>query len=170
MLIRVRRQASGGSEGNQLDQLTLSNPVFATYAIAAGIMLLKGVAMSWLTVVRMVTENAGMLNPEDLRKTPLNKSPDPSQLLPNDRVDRIRRIQHNDLENLPYFFVAGLLYVTTAPPLWLAQVLFYGYVATRLAHFAAYFTAQTHDLRAALWTPGSLIIIYLAGASLVAAF
>ncbi|WP_439574407.1 MAPEG family protein [Phreatobacter sp.] len=153
-----------------MDQLTLTNPVFATYAIAAAIMVLKGVAMSWLTVVRLVTENAGLRSPEDLRKTPFNPNPDPAQLGPNDRVDRIRRIQQNDLESLPYFFMAGLLYVTTMPPLWLAQVLFYGFVVTRLAHFVAYYTAQDHEIRAALWTPGSLVILYLGGASLVAAF
>ena len=49
------------------------------------------------------------------------------------------------------------------------RVLFYGYVVTRLAHFAAYLTAQNHEVRAALWTPGSLVIIFLAGASLVSA-
>lgn len=149
-----------------MDHFDLANPVFATYAIAAAIMILKGVAMSWLTVSRLITEKAGMLNPEDLRRTPINMNPDPSQLGPNDRVDRIRRIQMNDLENLPYFFVAGLLYVTTVPPLWLAQVLFYGFAATRLAHFVAYYTAQNHEVRAALWTPGSLVIIYLAGGGL----
>lgn len=153
-----------------MEQFSFANPVFATYAIAAAIMVLKGVAMSWLTVVRMTTENAGFRNPEDGRKTPLNPKPHDQQLLPNERVERIRRIQMNDLENLPYFLVAGLLYVTTMPPLWLAQVLFYGYVATRLAHFVAYYTAQIHDIRAALWTPGSLIIIFMAGATLVAAF
>lgn len=150
--------------------IDLSNPVFAAYAIAASILLLKGVAMSWLTVVTMIRENGGILNPEDLRKTPFNPKPDPSQLLTNERVDRMRRIQRNDLENLPYFFVAGLLYVTTAPPVWLAQLLFYGYALTRLAHFAAYCSAQNHELRAALWTPGSLIIIYLSGATLLASF
>ena len=64
------------------------------------------------------------------------------------------------------FAVLGFL----MPPLWLAQVLFYGFVITRLAHFVAYFTAQNHEIRAALWTPGSLVIIFLAGASLLAAF
>ena len=43
--------------------------------------------------------------------------PDPAQLAPNDYVDRVRRIQLNDLENLPFFLVAGLLYVMTAPSL-----------------------------------------------------
>lgn len=160
-------QAHGG---RLMGQLTLANPVFAIYAIAAAIMLLKGVAMSWLTVVRLITENAGLLNPEDLRKTPFHPDPNPVQVGPNDRVDRIRRIQQNDLENLPYFFAAGLLYVTTMPPLWLPQVLFYGFVVTRLAHFVAYLTAQNHKIRAALWTPGSLVTVFLAGASLFAAF
>jgi glutathione S-transferase len=30
----------------------------------------------------------------------------------------------------------------------LARLLLYGYVASQLLHFVAYFTAQTHDMRA----------------------
>lgn len=152
-----------------MDKLSLHDPLFATYAVAASLMILKGVAMSWLTVVRMMQEKGGFRSPEDIKKTPLNPEPDPAQLAPNDRVDRIRRIQMNDLENLPYFLVAGFLYVLTGPPLVLAQWLLYGYVVTRLAHFAAYFTGQIHDVRAALWTPGSLILIFMAGRTLLAA-
>jgi len=148
-----------------VEQLDLANPVFATYAIAAGIVLIKGVAMSWQTVFAMMIENGGFRNPEDARKTPFNPKPHDRQLEPNPRVERTRRIQMNDLENLPYFLVAGLLYVTTAPPLWLAQGLFYGYVVTRGLHYWAYMTAQIHDIRAALWTPGSLAILFMAGAS-----
>jgi glutathione S-transferase len=76
-------------------------------------------------------------------------------------VDRIRRIQLNDLENVPFFLVAGFLYILTEPSLIAARVLLYGYAASRFAHFAAYFTAQTHDMRATLWTIGSVILIYL---------
>ena len=140
---------------------SLTDPLFITYATAASLMILKGVAMSWLTVVRMVGENAGLRSPEDIRRTRMNRNPDPAQLAPNERVDRIRRIQLNDTENLPYFLVAGLLFVLTGPSLLLAQVLLYGYVLTRLLHFTAYLTAQTHDLRAMLWTPGSLIIVFM---------
>lgn len=139
----------------------LSDPLFATYAAAAAIMILKAVSMSWLTVARMVGERGGFRAPEDIRKTAMNPSPDPTQLAPNERVERIRRIQLNDLESLPYFLVAGLLFVLTGPSLLLAQVLLYGYVLTRLLHFAAYLTAQTHDMRAMLWTPGSLIIVFM---------
>lgn len=140
---------------------TLDDPLLAAYAIAASIMVLKVVAMSWLTVYRMMKTSAGLRSPEDLRRSPLNPNPKPSQLEVNDDVERVRRIQHNDLENVPFFLVAGALFVLSSPPLWLAQVLLYGYVVTRLLHFAAYLTAQLHDVRAALWTPGSLAIIFM---------
>jgi glutathione S-transferase len=150
-----------------MNKLNLNDPLLATYAVAAAIMILKAVSMSWLTVVRMIQENGGFRAPEDLRRTTFNPDPRAAQLEPNDRVERIRRIQLNDLESLPYFLVAGFLFVLTDPPLLLAQCVLYGYVVTRLMHFGAYLTAQSHEMRAILWTPGSVIIIYLALHTLV---
>ena len=132
-------------------------------------MILNAVSMSWLTVLRMLQEKGGFRSPEDLRKTPLNPKPDPKQLEPNERVEHIRRIQMNDLENLPFFLAAGFLYVLTDPSLLLARWLLYGYVVSRFLHFAAYFTARTHDTRATLWTVGSLILIFISGRTLLAA-
>jgi glutathione S-transferase len=152
-----------------MDDLSFQNPLLATYAIAASLMILKVVAMSWLTVWRMLQEKGGYRSPEDLRKTRLNPDPDPKQLEPNERVERVRRIQQNDLENIPFFLVAGLLFVLAEPPLWLAWILLYGYVASRLLHFSAYFTAQTHDMRANLWTVGSLILVFMTLWALVTA-
>lgn len=152
-----------------MNQLSLQDPLFATYVIAATLMILKAVSMSWLTVVRMMQAKGGFRSPEDLRKTPLNPTPNPAQLQPDERVERIRRIQLNDLENLPYFLVAGFLFVLTQPSLFLARALLYGYVVSRLLHFAAYLSAQTHDVRATLWTVGSLILIFMAGWALLTA-
>jgi len=152
-----------------MDTLSLQDPLFATYAIAASLMILKTVGMAWLTVYRMMSEKGGYRSPEDLRRTPLNPSPDPQQLAPNERVERVRRIHQNDLENIPFFLVAGFLYVLTGPPLLLAQLLLYGYVVSRLLHFAAYLSARTHDTRATLWTIGSLIIVFMAVRALLAA-
>lgn len=152
-----------------MDKLSLQNPVFATYVIAATIMILKAVGMSWLTVFRMMQVKGGFRSPEDVRKTLLNPEPNIKQLEPNERVDRIRRIQLNDLENLPFFLVAGLLFVLTGPSLSLARWLLYGYVISRLLHFAAYFTARTHDTRATLWTAGSLILTFITCWTLIAA-
>ena len=151
-----------------METLNLHNPVFATYAIAATLMILKGVAMSWLTVLRMLQENAGFRAPEDLRKTPLNPEPKPEQLAPNDRVERIRRIQLNDLESLPYFLVAGFLFVLAQPPLLLARVALYGFVVSRLLHFAAYLRASNHETRATFWSISSLILVFMTGWTLVA--
>ena len=155
--------------GGTMDKLSLKDPVFATYAIAATLMILKAVSMSWLTVLRMTQEKGGFRSPEDIRKTRLNPEPNPKQLEPNERVERVRRILLNDLENLPFFLVAGLLFVLTEPSLLVAQLLLYGYVGSRLLHFAAYFTAQTHDTRAVFWTAGSVILIFMASRTLVAA-
>jgi len=152
-----------------MDKLSLQDPVFATYVIAATLMILKAVSMSWLTVLHMMQVKGGFRSPEDIKKTPLNPKPNPQQLEPNERVERIRRIQMNDLESLPFFLVAGFLFVFTEPSLLLARGLFYGYVVSRLLHFAAYFTARTHDTRATHWTVGSVILIAMTCRTLLAA-
>ena len=144
-----------------MDKLSFHNLLFSTYAVAASIMILKAIMMSWLTVARMMQVNGGFRSPEDINKTLLNPNPSAEQLAPNEYVDRIRRIQLNDLENLPFFLVAGFLFILTEPPLLLAQWLLYGYVVSRLLHFAVYFTARTHDTRATFWTVGSLILIFM---------
>lgn len=147
----------------------MHDPLLATYVIAASLMILKVVAMSWLTVARMIGENGGFRAPEDTRKTPMNPTPDPAQLAPNERVERIRRIQLNDVENVPFFLVAGLLYVLTQPSLMTARLVLYGYVASRLLHFAAYLTGQIHEVRATFWSIGSLLLIFMTVSSLIAA-
>ena len=152
-----------------MNTLTLANPLFATYVIAATLMILKVAGMSWLTVARMLKVNGGFRSPEDLEKTPVNPNPSPEQLEPNEYVNRIRRIHLNDLENVPFFLVAAFLYILTEPSLVLAQWLLYGYVASRFLHFIAYLTARTHDTRAALWTIGALILIFITGSTLFAA-
>jgi glutathione S-transferase len=147
--------------------LSLQNPVFHTYAIAAAIMILKLMLQPWMTVVRMMKVGAGFRSPEDLKKTPLNPQPKSEQLEVNEYVDRSRRLNLNDLESIPGFLVAGLLFVLVDPPLLLAQILIWTYVAARAAHFVAYTTAQIHDIRAFCWTWSSVSVIGMAGYTLV---
>ena len=147
--------------------LSLDNPVFHTYMIAASIMILKLMFQPWMTVVRMMKAGAGFRAPEDLKKTPLNPNPDPSQLEVNEYVDRSRRLNLNDLESIPGFLVAGFLFVLVSPPLLLAQILIWTYVASRAVHFFAYISAQIHDIRAFCWTWSSVSVIAMAGYTLV---
>lgn len=149
-------------EGETLELLNLENPVFAAYVIAASLMVLKVMGQGWMTVHRMLKIGGGWASPEDLRKGLINRKPDPTQLEDNDYVDRSRRMHRNDLENIPAFWVAGLLFVLVDPLLLLAQLLFFGFVGARFAHFLAYATEQSHEVRATFYTVGSVIVIYMA--------
>lgn len=151
-----------------MELLSLENPVFVTYAIASALMVLKVMGQGWMTVVRMMKTSSGFASPEDLRKTSLNPNPSPEQLDLNDYVDRSRRMHRNDLENIPGFWMAGFLFVMVSPPLWLAQVLMYGFVLARICHAVAYATKQTHDMRATFYTIGSIAVIVMALYALVA--
>ena len=143
--------------------LSLENPVFHTYVLAASIMILKLMLQPWMTVVRMTRAAGGFRSPEDAKKSPLNPKPDSAQLAINEYVDRSRRINLNDLESIPGFLAAGFLFVLADPPLLWAQILIWTYVVSRAAHFVAYVTAQLHDVRAFFWTWGSLSVIAMAG-------
>jgi len=142
--------------------VTFESPVFVTYVIAATVMILKMMGQGWITVARMMKVGGGFLNPEDAAAGMVNPHPRPGQLDPDDYVERSRRMHRNDTENIPVFLVAGLLFVWTQPPLWVAQCLLFGYVVTRLAHSWAYFTARSHEVRATFFSIGSLIVIGMA--------
>lgn len=147
--------------------LSLKNPVFHTYVLAASIMVLKLMLQPWMTVVRMMKVGAGFRSPEDAKKSPLNPKPIPAQLEVNEYVERSRRINLNDLESIPGFLAAGFLLVLADPPLLFAQILIWTYVVSRAAHFVAYVTAQLHDVRAFCWTWGSLSVIAMAAYALI---
>jgi uncharacterized MAPEG superfamily protein len=141
--------------------IDLGNPVFLTYAISSALLVIKIMGQGWMTVYRMLKSNSGLTSPEDLQVGLINKKPNPTQLEINDYVDRSRRLHRNDLENIPAFWIAGFLFVLTEPTLILVQLLMYGFVVARIAHFIAYATRQSHEIRATFYTVGSLIVIYM---------
>lgn len=142
--------------------LTMENPVFVSYMIAAAIMVIKIMGQGWMTVYRMLKSNSGLASPEDLQAGLINKSPDPTQLDLNDYVDRSRRMHRNDLENIPAFLAIGLLFVITGPSYMFANIMMFGFVGARLVHALAYATAQSHEIRATLYTIASVIVMIMA--------
>ena len=145
-----------------MSTLTMQNPVFVIYMITAALMVLKVMGQGWVTVFRMLKVGGGWASPEDLRSGLINRHPNPAQLEINDYVDRSRRIHRNDLENIPAFLAVGILFVIAGPSTILAGVLMYGFVAARLLHTLAYTTQQSHEVRATLYTVGSLAVIAMA--------
>ena len=91
----------------------------------------------------------------------------PDQLKPNPYVEKSRAMQRNDTENIPVFLISALLFAWTQPPLVAAQLLMYGYVASRMLHFYAIATARIHDIRATFWTIGSCIVIGMSAYTLI---
>lgn len=152
-----------------MSDLTMANPVFVTYMIAASIMILKIMGQGWMTVYRMLKSDSGLASPEDLQSGLINKNPRPEQLELNDYVDRSRRMHRNDLENIPAFLAAGLIFVAAGPSPLLASILLYGFVGARLLHALAYASKQTHEVRATFYTVGSMAVMIMAGYVLVAA-
>ncbi|MDA1089465.1 MAG: MAPEG family protein [Proteobacteria bacterium] len=146
-----------------MTSLTMENPVFVIYMIAAAIMILKIMGQGWMTVYRMLKCDSGLVNPEDLQVGLINKNPQPEQLELNDYVDRSRRMHRNDLENIPAFLACGILFVIAGPGLLMTQIVMYGFVGARMAHALAYVTKQTHEVRATFYTIGSGIVVFMAG-------
>jgi len=130
--------------------------------IAAAIMILKLMGQGWMTVYRMLKIGGGWATPEDLKPGLINRNPRPEQLELNDYVDRSRRMQRNDLENIPAFLACGLLFVAAGPSYHLASILMYTFVVARLGHALAYATKQSHEVRATLYTIGSVVVIIMA--------
>lgn len=142
--------------------MNYQEPLFNTYVISASILILKVMGQGWITVYRMLKVKSGFRNPEDNNKGLCNPHPSGDQTLTNEYVERSRRMHSNDGENIPYFLVIGLLFILTSPPLWIAQIVLYGFVVARLCHFVAYITAQSHEVRATFFTIGSIAIMGMA--------
>jgi uncharacterized MAPEG superfamily protein len=152
-----------------MEPLSLANPIFTTYAICAALGVLKIMGQGWMSVYRLMRVSGGYASPEDANKGWINPNPRPGQLDVDDYVDRSRRMHRNDLENIPAFLAAGLLFVLVSPPLLLAQIVMYGFVLARAGHAIAYATAQSHEVRSTFYTVGSLAVMYMAVHVLVVA-
>lgn len=143
--------------------LTFGNPVFAVFAICAALGVLKVMGQGWWTVRQMFAVNGGYATPEDAGAGLINPDPRPGQLDPHEPVERSRRMHRNDLENIPAFWVAGLLFTMTDPVSWVAYILMGGFVVARAGHAYAYWAAKGHDLRATFYTLGSLSVMAMGG-------
>ncbi|KAL1117616.1 hypothetical protein AAG570_003931 [Ranatra chinensis] len=107
------------------------NPVFSGYAFYASILILKMILMSAFTGYTRYKKKA-FVNTEDAQianATIKNTDED---------VERIRRAHQNDVENIPIFLVAGLLFVAADPNVVFALMVFRLFTVSRIAHTLVY--------------------------------
>lgn len=116
-------------------ELNFSNEIFSNFAFYTCVVLLKLLFLGLLTTVKRITKGV-FANPEDCKRFG-----DPDKLKPifNDAgVERVRRNHLNDLENIPAFIFAGLLYVLTGPDPSTALWHFRVFAAARILHTLVY--------------------------------
>lgn len=88
---------------NILNALSYDNVVFRVYITWGGLLLLKLMLMSFLTIFQRIRTGA-VENPEDAANG------ENFEIKKDENVERVRRAHMNDLENIPPFLLAGLMY------------------------------------------------------------
>ncbi|KAK3919843.1 Microsomal glutathione S-transferase 1 [Frankliniella fusca] len=134
-----------------------SNPVFSAYVLYSALLALKMLATTLLVVRQRFTKKI-VMNPEDrlLKNYKVMAGGDPD-------IERPRRAVLNDLENIPAFWVAGLLYCLTGPEPSLAINLFRGFTAARFLHTFVYAVVPLpQPSRVLAWVAGYAITMYMA--------
>ncbi|XP_072386227.1 microsomal glutathione S-transferase 1-like [Diabrotica undecimpunctata] len=115
---------------NASSALSLDNEVLRSLLFYCSILVLKMMFMSILTVSKRLKHKA-FVNPEDAKLQNL-------KLQQNENVERVRRAHLNDIENIPLFFMIGLIYTLTNPAVYFAKALFLAYTLARICHTVVY--------------------------------
>ncbi len=131
-----------------------SGAAFQTYALCAAILALKMWGSAVYTAV-MRNRSSGYVNPEDAQ---FGSGDEPAGEVEKPAVAHALRIQRNDLENIPLFWIVGLLYVLTGASAFWAAVYCWTFTISRVLHTIVY-VRQMQPARALLWLLGSLCII-----------
>jgi glutathione S-transferase len=130
---------------------------FQTFALCSAILALKMLASAAWTATRRGS-TSGYINPEDTR---LAKEGTEAVQTETPEVARALRIQRNDLENIPMFWVIGLLYVLMGASSLGAAVYCWTFTIARVAHTFVYWR-QMQPARALLWLLGVLCLVGMA--------
>jgi len=139
-------------------QLGFENPVFSSYAFYGTLVLLKMMAMIFLTI-RWRFKNLSFANPEDSRAFGVKKG----QVKFDDQdVERVRRNHLNDMENIPVFLFLGLLYVLINPSPVIALWHFRVFAASRFIHTFVYQFAIPQPSRALSFAVGVAVCASMA--------
>ena len=137
---------------------------FQTYAICAAILVIKMfLSATWTGMQRRSAQ--GYVNPEDAAFVGKEGTQSSEQEAP--AVARALRIQRNDLENIPAFWIIGLLYVLSGASAFGAAIYFWTFTLARIAHTLVYIR-HMQPVRAILWFIGVACIVGM-GVQVIAA-
>ncbi len=133
----------------------MQNPAFQTYAVCSAILAIKMLLTgNYTTAMRM--RNKGFVNTEDAKAF----GGKPSEL-EHPAVAHALRIQRNDLENIPLFFVIGLIFVLNGASAGAAWWYCWTFTIARLVHWVVYIN-HMQPWRAICYFIGYLCILGMA--------
>ncbi|XP_046400235.1 microsomal glutathione S-transferase 1-like [Ischnura elegans] len=139
-----------------MDVLDRDDPVFSAYALYSVLLAFKMYAVFFL-IARLRFKKKVFISPEDttlkLGSTVRHDDPD---------IERARRAQLNDLENIPIFWIIGLLYTLTKPEPLIAVNIFRIYFFARAIHTFVYaFVVFPQPARALSFFVGFAVTVYM---------
>eukprot|EP01135_Chromosphaera_perkinsii_P009129 Nk52_evm16s1636 gene=Nk52_evmTU16s1636 len=140
---------------------TMTDPLFSSYAFYGGLVGALYCAKPLLVVgARVLTSTFG--TPEDHKFFCVSdKTVEKNNATTPMAVTRARANHLNDLENIPMFLIAGLIYIGTNPELACANLVFRVFTVARFAHSAAHLLALPQPSRALLFTTGHLCTMFM---------
>ncbi|XP_067661843.1 microsomal glutathione S-transferase 1-like [Haliotis asinina] len=132
------------------------NPVLPYFAFYATMVVLKTMAMSFVTTFHRRTKGV-FANPEDV-----GIAPGKGKIATDESVERVRRCHLNDLENVIPFVLVGLLYTASGPSLSSALLHFRIFTGARIFHTIAYLFALPQPSRGLSFLVGYLATLSMA--------
>jgi len=132
--------------------LSMDNPVFRMFIGYAALVILKVFLVVFITIYTRF-KNKVFANDED------TGSPKIKPVLNHPDVERVRRCHLNDLENVTFFVLLGLLYVSIGPSLSSAALHFRVFTAARYIHTVSYVWAVPQPARALSFLVGLVVCL-----------
>ncbi|KAK3768438.1 hypothetical protein RRG08_053430 [Elysia crispata] len=140
-----------------MDQVfSLANPTFKHFLGHSAILIAKTLSVAVVTGFNRVGKRA-FLNEEDA-KASIGGAPD-GKPKSTPTIDRLVRMQRNDLENVIPFILIAFLYTATKPDPETALLHFRAFTASRLLHSFIYFFALPINARALCWSTGLTVTL-----------
>jgi len=141
--------------------LNTDDPVIRSFITSCLILIAKMLLMSVLTARKRILTKS-FASPED---TPIGGRGSTTNA--NADVERIRRAHLNDVENIPLFIFAGIIYILTNPTPIIAISIFYACAICRILHTLVYAVCVVpQPARGIAWGVGFALTWYMVGASL----
>lgn len=138
----------------------LGLPAVRLFAIVYLLLVVKMVAVGFATSLLRIRRKV-YATPEDYALNRANPPP-----VPDEDIERIRRVHRNDLENILPFFAIGLFYALGDPSMLAARIYFVGFLVARVLH-SVFYIAGRQPHRTIAFGVGLVLMLTMLATTLV---